>query len=73
MTDPSSRTLGDQRSEARHALYVGRERELAQIGAALQADVLPFHVVHVYGPGGIGKTALMDEARARVYAHARPG
>ena len=61
MPPSSPGTLGDQRAETQHALYVGRERELAQIGSALAADALPFHVVHVYGPGGIGKTSLLDE------------
>ena len=61
MTAPTFGTLGTRRSEAQHALYVGRERELVQIGDALRAEALPFHVAHVWGPGGIGKTSLLDE------------
>ena len=62
-------TLGDRRADAQHALYVGRDDELAQIAGALRAEALPFHIVHVYGPGGIGKTSLLDEV-ARLAAGA---
>jgi hypothetical protein len=48
---------------------VGRERELAPFADALAADDLPFHVALVHGPGGIGKTALLDEI-ARLGAEA---
>lgn len=38
--------------------FTGRGPELAQLTAALQ----PGHIVTLYGPGGIGKTALTAEA-----------
>ncbi|HEX8385660.1 MAG TPA: AAA family ATPase, partial [Rubricoccaceae bacterium] len=40
---------------------VGRDAERALFAGALVADGLPFHVVHVYGPGGVGKTTLLHE------------
>ena len=57
----ATRTLGSRLSETRHGLYVGRRPELARFQDALDSDALPFHVAHVYGPGGIGKTSLLDE------------
>ena len=57
----SSSTLGARRDAGRHARFVGRAAELASFADALGADRLPFHVVHVWGPGGIGKTALLSE------------
>ena len=49
---------------ARRRRFVGRvsERELVQ--ATLSAPELPFFVLHIFGPGGIGKTSLMREFAA---------
>ena len=67
-------TLGDRVAAARHARFVGRAHELGRFAAALAAPALPFHLAHVYGPGGIGKTALLDEiARAAGEAGAHVG
>jgi hypothetical protein len=48
--------------------------ELALFQRALTAQELPFQIVFVYGPGGVGKTSLLnefahlcDEARVRVF------
>ncbi|MGB3544677.1 ATP-binding protein [Rubrivirga sp.] len=72
---PSVHTsLGDRIAAARHARFVGREVELGQFAAALEAPSLPFHLAHVYGPGGIGKTTLLDEvARLALEAGAHVG
>ncbi|MDT0630233.1 ATP-binding protein [Rubrivirga sp. S365] len=58
---PRPTTLGAHLDRARHAQFVGRAAELGAFAEALRADRLPFHVAHVWGPGGIGKTALLDE------------
>ena len=58
---PAPSTLGDRLTEARHAWFVGREPELERFARALEADEPPFHLAFVHGPGGIGKTALLDE------------
>ena len=48
--------LADRLNAARRAQIVGRERETALFLEALHAEELPFHLLHVYGPGGIGKS-----------------
>lgn len=57
----STSSIGDHLSTARHLRYVGRIPELALFADLLNADQPPVHVVHVFGPGGIGKTSLLDE------------
>jgi hypothetical protein len=54
-------TLRERLAASREARFVGREAERALLRAALEAPpgALPFHVLFVYGPGGIGKTALL--------------
>lgn len=60
----SSPRLADRLAMARHGRFVGREFELELFRSALLADEAPFVVLHIYGPGGIGKTTLL-----RAYAH----
>ncbi|NTU64299.1 MAG: AAA family ATPase [Chloroflexi bacterium] len=67
---PSS--LGDRLTAARRRQFVGRSAELALFQAALDAAELPFQVLFVYGPGGVGKTTLLHEfARLCAEAEAR--
>lgn len=54
-------TLASRLQQVRQQLFVGREVERAQWRAALVAPELPWSLVHCSGPGGIGKTALLDE------------
>src|ERR1051325_8221283 len=56
-----SPSLADRLMEARHNRFVGREGELSVFESALRADVLPFYILHIYGPGGVGKTTLLQE------------
>ena len=51
--------LRDRLDAARHDHFVGRSSERAQFREAVMADVLPFHVLVVHGPGGVGKTSLL--------------
>ncbi|WP_412069249.1 ATP-binding protein [Rubrivirga sp. IMCC43871] len=62
-------TLADRLSARRHDRFVGRVPEQARLAEAFGSDDPAFVVAHVYGPGGIGKSALLDEA-ARLAAAA---
>jgi hypothetical protein len=57
--------LADRLSAARR--FVGRQAELTLFTSALDAEIPHFAVLHLYGPGGIGKTSLMQQY-ARVAA-----
>jgi hypothetical protein len=60
-----STRLADRLSAARRHRFVGRSGELQLFETALKADEPPFQVLYLYGPGGIGKTSLLREFRAR--------
>jgi hypothetical protein len=53
--------LAERIAASRHRDFVGREAELALFRHAMLASEPPFSVLHVHGPGGIGKTALLRE------------
>jgi hypothetical protein len=66
-------TLGELLASRRQRRFVGRAAELELVRSALTASPPPFSVLHVHGPGGIGKTSLLqrfaalaDEAGATV-------
>ncbi len=53
--------LAERLSAERRRRFVGRANERNLFQAALTAANLPFHVLHVFGPGGVGKTTLLRE------------
>lgn len=55
------RNLADRLGAARHARFVGREGELSVFKSALSAENLPFFILLIFGPGGVGKTTLLQE------------
>jgi class 3 adenylate cyclase len=59
-----SRTIAERLSEAAGASFVGRDAELATLRRAIAADEPPFLVAYVHGPGGIGKSSLLQSAIA---------
>ncbi len=59
-----STRLADRLSAVRRRHFVGRAAERALFQAALAAPELPFLVLYVCGPGGVGKTALLREFAA---------
>ncbi len=61
--------LADQLSTARQRGFVGRANDLALFETALTADALPFHLLYLYGPGGLGKTRLLLEFAALSERH----
>jgi len=59
-----SMRLADRLQAARRRRFVGRENERQLFRSAILAEELPFCVLHVYGPGGVGKTTLLKEFMA---------
>lgn len=55
------RNLADRLIEARHSRFVGRNAELSIFESALDAENLPFFILHIFGPGGVCKTTLLQE------------
>ncbi|WP_337870588.1 AAA family ATPase [Meiothermus sp.] len=53
--------MGSRLLDARRRRFVGREAERELLRAALKEAELPFALLHVYGPGGVGKTTLLVE------------
>jgi hypothetical protein len=53
--------LADRLDALRRDRFVGRNEELAAFRSALLAADPPFSVLYIFGPGGIGKTALLRE------------
>jgi hypothetical protein len=56
-----SSSLAERLSAARYRRFVGRKRELELFESAIAASELPFHVLHIFGPGGVGKTSLLGQ------------
>src|SRR6476620_11476532 len=57
----SASRLASRLTLARQRRFVGREAERDLFQRALVAPDLPFAVLYIYGPGGIGKTTLLGE------------
>lgn len=53
--------LADRLLAARRKRFVGRENERELFRSALASPELPFFVLHIYGPGGVGKSTLLKE------------
>jgi len=65
--------LKDRLAQARLSRFVGRDAERALFAEALCAEEPPFLLLYLYGPGGVGKSALLrafadEAARAGVPA-----
>jgi hypothetical protein len=52
--------LGEWLAERRRRLFVGRAAELELWRTALDSAEPPFSVLHIHGPGGIGKSSLLE-------------
>lgn len=60
-----SETLMDRLEMARRQQFVGRQNERDLFQSALAAAEMPFFVLYLFGPGGVGKSSLLRE-----FAHA---
>ncbi|HET9898313.1 MAG TPA: AAA family ATPase [Streptosporangiaceae bacterium] len=65
--DPPRRTLAARLEDRDRGRFAGRETELAFLDRCMEADP-PASVVHICGPGGIGKSALLRAAARRARA-----
>lgn len=54
-------SLVERLNAARHHRFVGRNYECNLLKSALEAADPPFSVLHISGPGGVGKTTLLRE------------
>lgn len=59
--------LADRLETTRHELFVGRAAEKALFEGALRGDS-PLSVLHIHGPGGVGKTTLLHQCAALAQA-----
>lgn len=66
-----SARLSDRLAAARRERFVGREGELALFRSALEATEPPFAVLHIHGPGGVGKTTLLRQFERVATEHGR--
>src|SRR5262245_37065934 len=53
--------IADRLASERRRRIVGRKGEIDLFRSALLADEPPFVALHVNGPGGVGKTTLLEE------------
>ncbi|MDZ8109906.1 MAG: ATP-binding protein [Nostoc sp. DedQUE12a] len=54
-------SLLERLSAERNRRFVGRVRELKLFEKTIASPELPFHILHVFGAGGVGKTTLMQQ------------
>jgi hypothetical protein len=64
MADETSRTLAARLAERDRRRFTGRRAEIAFLDSCLRAAE-PASVVHICGPGGIGKSTLLREVGRR--------
>lgn len=62
-------SLFERLEMARRQQFVGRTSERAVIQTALTAEVLPFVLLYIFGPGGVGKSSLLREAAHTAVQH----
>ncbi|MDF5734102.1 MAG: ATP-binding protein [Rhizonema sp. PD38] len=54
-------SLAQRLNLERNRRFVGRTHELELFQRAIASSELPFYVLHVFGPGGVGKTSLIRQ------------
>ncbi len=57
-----SRTISDRLATAAKSSFVGRKPEVSLISEAIEASELPYMVAFIHGPGGIGKSRVIQAA-----------
>jgi hypothetical protein len=57
---PPAGSLAERLADRRRRRFVGRGAEQELLRTALASEPPPFAVLHLHGPGGIGKTTLLE-------------
>ena len=63
---PSPKKLADRLKESARISFIGRQEELSLLSNAIESDEPQFFVTYVHGPGGIGKSRLIQAAMDRI-------
>ena len=53
--------IADRLAAGRRKHFVGRQSEVSMFRSAIAAKRLPFHVLYIVGPGGVGKSSLIAQ------------
>lgn len=59
--EKAPRSLAERLQQARRRQFVGRLDERSLFRNAITAEDQPFYILHIHGPGGIGKTSLLQQ------------
>lgn len=54
-------SIAQRLSQERQRRFVGRKAEISLFKSAIAAPEFPFFVLHIYSPGGVGKTSLIQQ------------
>ncbi|PSB04791.1 AAA family ATPase [Merismopedia glauca] len=54
-------SIAQRLSQERQRRFVGRSAEITLFQGAIATTEFPFVVLHIFGPGGVGKTTLMGQ------------
>ena len=65
-------TLAERLRQTRQKSFTGRRGERALFAAALAGDSGSFSVLYLYGPGGIGKSTLLQQLASDARSAGRP-
>jgi ABC-type uncharacterized transport system ATPase subunit len=60
------RSISQRLSESSSGTFVGRKPELEMLMHAINAPELPFVVAYIHGPGGIGKSFLLQNLTGKI-------
>jgi len=69
--EPPRRTLASLLEDRDRLRFTGRVAEVAFLGQCLDAEDPPASVVHICGPGGIGKSSVLREVARRARERGR--
>ncbi|MBW4663481.1 MAG: hypothetical protein KME01_04650 [Chroococcus sp. CMT-3BRIN-NPC107] len=63
-------SLAERLNAERNRRFVGRKNEIELFEKAIAALELPFYLLYIFGPGGVGKTSLLKQFSRLSNSHA---